>query len=99
MPKAGAPPKVTAIRSAPVTSAVKFKTINRSRNKAGRATVRNVKTTLAFLPPEPTPPPPSDLHHGELESDDEEVIQLTTQKGPSRAVSVSARTSHSVNFH
>ena len=95
MPKAVALRKVTALRGAPVDTTVKFKSLSRGRNKAGRATANDIKTTLEFLPSEPTPLPPSvlpDMHSEnpeDPESDDEELIQLKTQKGPSRAVSVS----------
>ena len=102
MPKAAALRKVTAIRGAPVDGAVKFRSINRGRNKTGRATANNVKTTLEFLPsePEPTPPPlPTllDTYPESPQSGDEEGIQLKTPKGPSKAVSVSLCASRGIN--
>lgn len=101
MPKAAAPPKVTAIRGAPITGTVKFKTISRGRNKAGRATASKTKTTHEFLPSESTSPPPPispDPHHeDDPESGGEEVIQLKAQKSRSKAVSVSLNASRRVN--
>lgn len=95
MPKAAAPRKVTA----PVDATVKFKTINRARNKAGRATASNVKTTLELLPLEPAPPPSVLPDHipQDPESDVEEKIQLKTQKNTSKAVSVSLESPYGVS--
>jgi hypothetical protein len=93
MPKAVTSRKVVVIRGAPVDTTVKFKTVNRTRNKSGRAIANNVKTTLEFLPSDSTPPPSAilDPYSRDSETDDDEQIQPIAQKGPSRAVSVSPR--------
>jgi len=99
MPKAGTIRKVTALRGVPVDATVKFKTSNRSRNRAGRATTSGIETALELLPPEPPPTPlpvPQDLYPGDPESESEESeeeITVSTQKGRSKAVSVSPHVS------
>ena len=99
-------PKVVAPRSSArgplADGAVKIKTVDRGRNKSGRPRAANVKTSVVLPPPKrkpaPSPPPVSlDLHPGDSGSEDEQEIQLPTQKGPSRAVSVSSNFSCDAN--
>jgi len=92
MPKVVTPWRANAAKGVLVDGAIKFKERNRTRNKAGRAVATNVKNTLELPPPKPAPlplPVLPDQHPRDPESDNEEEIQLPTQKGPSRAVSVS----------
>ena len=97
-------PKVVAPRKGALAEGtVKFKTVNRGRNKAGRPTATTVKSSVEPLPPksQPTLAPSSvipDLDPRDSESEGEQEIQLPAQKGRSRAVSVSpgfSRVAHS----
>jgi len=95
MPKVAAPRKVGSVSSAPANTTVNIKSFNRGRNKIGRTTASNIKTTVEPIAPEPTPPPllfvlPDPVNP---ESESEEEVPLTTPKGPSRAVSVSLHVS------
>ena len=96
-------PKVVAPRSSArgplADGAVKIKTVNRTRNKAGRPKATAVKTSVVLPPPKrkPASSPPlvsPDPHPQDPELEDEQEIQLPAQKGPSRAVSVSLNPSH-----
>jgi len=102
MPKALATRNKTVRRSVPLNpttgSTLKFKSINRTRTSVGRATSKTTKKTEECAHDSPTPLTPTfpsglpDLNPIEgLDADGQELEQegLKTQKGPSRAVSVS----------
>lgn len=93
MPKVVRARKVIKIRTAPVDSAIKVKTANRTRTKSGRAASTYTKTSLNILKPDPTPTPSDlpDLYPENPPSDDERevLVETAARKTSSKAVSVS----------